>query len=57
MTFKETFVAFDEFSHPVGLNFKGKDVYQTKLGALFSLLMRLFILTYAVTKMLKLVQR
>ena len=35
--FKEWIISTDMFGSPVVVNYKGSDVYQTKLGAFFSL--------------------
>ena len=31
------FVRWDIFGHKIGVHYKGKDTYQTRLGALFTL--------------------
>jgi len=53
----ETFKSLDMFGHPIGVNFKGSEVYRTKLGALVSLIAYTIIGTYAVIKTLRLVSR
>jgi len=45
------------YGHPVGVNYKGSDVYKTRLGALLTLLTYLVIGTYAGFKIVKLVTR
>ena len=38
------FLALDIFGHPIGVNYKGNDTYQTRLGAFFTLATYTFML-------------
>jgi len=44
------FVALDLFGEEVGVNYAGKSTYQTKVGAILSILSSTFVLFYAVTR-------
>ena len=42
----EKFKSFDSFGQPIGVFYRGSDVYQTKFGALCSLLVFSLVLSY-----------
>jgi len=44
------FVSFHLFGEKVGVNYAGKSTYQTKVGAILSLLSTTFVLFYTVTR-------
>jgi len=53
--FYKFFVSFDAFGTPIGVNWKGKQSYNTAVGALFTIAIKIFLMVYAGTKCLQLV--
>ena len=51
----DLFVGFDAFGTPIGVNWKGKQSYNTAVGAFFTIAIKLFLLVYAGTKCLQLI--
>jgi len=54
-SFSALWRSLDIYGHPVGVTYKGKDTYQTKLGALFSFFTYILVIFYAAEKMLLLI--
>ena len=52
---KEFFVSFDVFGSPISVNYKGLTSFQTATGAFFTLVIKSFILAFAVEQMTALV--
>jgi len=48
--FMKKFVTFDLFGEGVGVNYAGKSTYQTKVGAILSLVSTTLVLFYTVTR-------
>ncbi len=42
--FVDFLVDFDIFGQPIGVNYKGKDVFKTKIGALITLMVYIVII-------------
>ena len=51
---RDFFVSFDSFGEPISVNYKGETSYKTGVGALFSLVIKSFLLIYATQKILTL---
>ena len=51
------FVGLDNYGETLGVNYAGKSSYQTKLGALLSILSSILVLYYAGTRILQLVNK
>ena len=49
--------SFDVFGEPVSLNYKGEQSFKTIIGALFTLVLKLFIIFYAATALLDMFAR
>ena len=49
------FRSFDNFGEPISVNYKGDTTYKTSVGALFSLLLRIFILGFGIFTLLDVV--
>ena len=45
----EKFQALDIFGHPIGVNYKGNDTFQTKMGAFFTLVVYSLIIINLIT--------
>ena len=45
--FLNFFTSFDDFGEPVSLNYAGDSSFKTKIGAFFSILIKVFILVHA----------
>lgn len=46
-SFSRFFTSLDGFGKPVNINYRGRETFQTTLGALFTLGLQIFLLTYA----------
>ena len=55
MGFKNFVKSFDAFGEPVTLNYNGDSVYRTMIGALFSILIKSFLLIYSVQQLIQLI--
>ena len=55
--FTEWFKSLDMFGEQISLNYKGKSSYNTKLGAVVSLVSYLMLLTYAINMLLVVINR
>ena len=51
---RDFFVSFDSFGEPISINYKGETSYKTGVGALFSLVIKSFLLIYATQQILTL---
>ena len=56
MTLKDFLLSRDELSHPVTMNYRGGDVFPTKLGAALSIGIKILVLIYLVQDMTELVE-
>ena len=56
MKFIKFFRSFDKFGEPVKVLYKGEDIYKTKMGALFSLILYSLVLVYMGMKAIQLVK-
>ena len=55
MNFKNFVKSFDSFGEPVALNYNGDSVFRTMIGALFSILIKVFLLIYSVQQIIQLI--
>ena len=54
--FLNFFTSFDDFGEPVSLNYAGDSSFKTKIGAFFSILIKVFILVHAGDQLLSLIR-
>lgn len=53
--FIDLILSRDVFGHPLSVNYKGSDIFQTKIGAFFSIVTQLMTLGILVIKSIELV--
>ena len=51
-SFLRYFVSFDVFGQPISINYRGRETFQTALGALVTLGLYVFLLTYSMMSVL-----
>ena len=54
MHFRNFLISFDVFGEPVSLNYDGDSTYKTVIGAIFSLVIKSFLLIYATQQLVAL---
>ena len=54
-SFRNTFNGFDLFGYKITLNYKSKEEYNTTAGAVFSILIRAFVLWFLSVRLSKLI--
>ena len=50
--FLKYLVSLDVFGEPVTLNYRGESTFKTGIGAFFTIILRAFILTYALLELI-----
>ena len=55
MSFKNFVRSFDSFGEKVTLNYNGDAAFRTMIGALFSILIKVFLLIYSVQQIIQLI--
>ena len=56
-TLDDKFVALDSYGVPISLNYRGRDNYKTRFGALMSIIMLIMLLVFAVNNGRQLITR
>ena len=56
MSFKKFFTSFDTFGEPVSLNYQGDTAFKTTIGAVFSVVIKIFFLIFSIQQLIALIE-